>query len=162
MKFYKATETDVRPFIYWNGLAANSIDDLIALGLADDPLVLPDELRPDFQFGVCPLKIVDGELVERTEIEMDAFEVAYNQRQAVSAEATKVELINRGKFNHAGNFYPMHEAARLRYFAIAADAPGNQNFMTVTGTVVTVLEADLPTFLNKFYKEIQVITNVAP
>ena len=139
MKFYKAVATDDRPFIYWNGLAANNIDDLIALGLADDPLVLPDELLPNFQYGVCPLKIVGGELVERTEIEMDAFEVAYNQRQAVAAEATKIEQINRGKFNHAGNLYPMHEAARLRYMACAFDDPANQNFMDVTGVVHNIL-----------------------
>lgn len=161
MRFYKAIEIADSPFMYWNEVAPN-IDKLIEYGYENDPLVLPEELIPDQEYGIWSVKIVDGELVNRTAPEMAIFATEYNYRVLVNEQAKKINEIERGKFNHAGNFYPMHEAARLRYFAIAADAPGNQNFMTVTGTVVTVLEADLPTFLNKFYKEIQLITNVAP
>lgn len=161
MKFYKAFESETKPFIRWMGWAKN-IDELILMGEADNPLILPAELLPDYIYSVCPYKIVDGELVNRTEAEMAVFEAEFEERTSFITEANKINDINKATFNHAGNFYPMHEAARLRYFAIAGDAPGNQNFMTVTGAVITILEADLPTFLNKFYKEIQLITNVAP
>ena len=161
MKFYKADPIAEKPFIRWNEVAKN-IDELIALGLENDPLILPYELVPSYQFAVCPLKIEAGELVPYTLIEMNAFEASFDVRQSIIAEADKIKDINKGTFLHAGNLYPMHEVARLRYMACALDAPANQNFMDVTGVVRTILEADLPTFLNKYYKEIQLITNVAP
>ncbi len=162
MKFYEAIEVAFKPFIHWNQIAAN-IDQLIELGREDDPLVLPWELVPLNQFGVSPMKIVGGELVERSSAEMDAFELEYNQKQLVNEQAKKINQIARGSFNYGGKTFPMHDAARARYMAIALDSPHtNTNFMTITGEVVTVEAANIPAFMSQYYKQIQLITNVTP
>lgn len=160
MEYYIATELPNRPFIQWERWA-RSIVELAEMGEFENPLIVAKNLIPAFQYGVCPWKIIDGELVARPSEEMDVFEAEYIARLSVATQAKKIELIDAAKFSYSGKDFPMDPAARMRYLAIALDVPANQNFITVTGEVIAVSEADLPTFLSKFYKEVQLITNVS-
>lgn len=77
MVYFKAIELREKPFIQWDSVAF-SLQELQDLKLKDDPLVLAEDKIPTFQFGVCPLQIVDGELVERSVEDMEKFEREYN------------------------------------------------------------------------------------
>ncbi|QYS86297.1 hypothetical protein JJC03_15430 [Flavobacterium oreochromis] len=77
MIYYKAQALEKKPFIQWESVAL-SLKELQASGLEGNPLVMAEDAIPDFMFGVCPLKIVDGQLVERDDIEMDVFENEFN------------------------------------------------------------------------------------
>ncbi len=77
MVYFKAIELEEKPFIQWDSVAF-SLQELQDLKLEDDPLVLAEDKIPTFQFGVCPLQIVDGELVERSVEDMEKFEREYN------------------------------------------------------------------------------------
>lgn len=164
MQFFKAILVPHAPYVRW-ALWAHSLDEIIAMGEQDNPLIIPDELRPEYLFDgmVCPMKIVDGELVDLNSGEVDAFEAIYEQRQAVGENSLLIKDINRGTFNYAGKTYPLHDAARARYMAIGLDTPHtNSNFMTTSGEVVTIAAADVPAFMSQFYKGVQLITNVVP
>ena len=77
MVYFRAIEVVEKPFIQWESVAF-SLKELQDLKLEDDPLVLAEDKIPFFQFGVCPLQIVDGELVERSREDMEKFEKEYN------------------------------------------------------------------------------------
>lgn len=79
MIYFKAKELQNKPFIQWESVAL-SLKELQDLGLDDDPLIIAESDIPDFIFGVCPYKIVEGQLVERTTQEMDEFEIEYNTK----------------------------------------------------------------------------------
>lgn len=159
MKYFKAIPIAVKPYINWSEWASN-LADLTAMGENDNPLILPENEKPAFISGVCPLKIVGGELVARTSGEMAEFEAEYVQETTIRESKGKIKDIEDGTFTYSGNTFPMHEAARLRYLSVANITPSDQRFMKMDGTVVTIAEANLPAFLDKFYKEILVITNV--
>ncbi|MCH4831215.1 hypothetical protein E5F92_000385 [Flavobacterium columnare] len=59
---------------------AFSLKELQDLGLEGDPLVMTEKDIPNFMFGVCPLKIENGQLVERTFQEMKVFEMNITPR----------------------------------------------------------------------------------
>lgn len=79
MIYFKAKELQDKPFIQWESVAL-SLKELQDLGLDDDPLIVSESDIPDFIFGVCPYKIVEGQLVERTAQEMNEFEIEYNTK----------------------------------------------------------------------------------
>lgn len=159
MRYLKAFEIEEKPLIQWNPWA-NSLEQLTAQGDQDDPLIMPENLIPANQFGVCPLKIVGGELVERTGPEMAAFETEYETETTIAENKGKIKDINEGSFGYSGNSFPMHEAARLRYMAIALDSTATDTaFMNVDGVGILIVEANLPAFLTAYHKQIQAYTN---
>lgn len=159
MKYFLAIEIIQKPFIRWAGWA-NSIEELAELGEFQNPLIVAENLIPAYLFGVSPLKIVAGELVDRTVEEMATFETEYLVRVSVAAESTKIAQINASSFAYGGNQYPMHEAARLRYMAIENDNPADTNFMNIAGQIITIPAANLGLFFTQYYKQIQLITNL--
>ncbi|MBS1535301.1 MAG: hypothetical protein JST78_09505 [Bacteroidetes bacterium] len=160
MRYLKAVEISEKPFIQWHGWA-KSLQELQALGEEDNPLILAENLVPEYQFGVCPLKIVGGVLVERSTGEMAEFEAEYLAEQTQIVEQNKINDINSATFVYASKQFPMHEAARLRYFAIGlyTGSTGDVDFLATDGTIVTVTNSNKTLFLYEFYKKIQELTS---
>lgn len=76
MRYFKAIEKPTKPFITWHSWA-NSLQELTQMQEQNNPLILPETQVPAFEFGVCPLKIVNGGLEQRTTVEMEQFELEY-------------------------------------------------------------------------------------
>jgi hypothetical protein len=148
MKRYKAIEIPTKPLIIWNS----------GTFAANDPLVLREDEIPAYQFGVCPLKIVGGELVERTELEMDAFEVEFVREQALKAQAATADAVEEGFFMYGGVNYPMNQAAYLRYLAMANKRPATTNLQSIDGGVVALALADIDAFMEAFYDKMYNLT----
>lgn len=155
MIFYKAFATEEKPLITWNTWA-HSIDELIDLGADDDPLILPAELVPDFVYGVCPLKIVAGELVERTEGEMLGFQTEYETYRKLKDNTLLVDLLKTETFTYDSLEFPMDEASRLFYSAFERTR-GNQKLMTATGVLYDLYDTatNLDDFLAAFYSKLK-------
>ena len=154
MRYFKAYEQTEKPLIVWS-LAASTTQELETLGLDDDPLILAEDDLPEPIFGVCPLKIVAGELVARTIQEMDAFETEYNQETFLLSQSAKLDNINSGIFAYDTEEFPMDERSRIFYEAIAAKTPGGDiKLMTVNGTLYNLLNANIDAFLAAYYSEL--------
>lgn len=69
MKFLKAKAIEYKPFMQWNGWA-KSVEELAEMGEFENPLIVGEDYIPENINGVCPLKIENGALVERTEEEI--------------------------------------------------------------------------------------------
>jgi hypothetical protein len=145
MNFVKAQQLLVKPFIAWYSIK----------NFADgDPLVIPESGRPENIFGVCPWKIVEGELVDRTTGEMEAFELEYLSELALRTDERKIDNVRNLNFNYEGKYYPMNETARLYYHAIQNYTTGTHvNVRSLTG-VESIAVADISAFLEDYYKTI--------
>jgi hypothetical protein len=155
MRYYKAEPVNNKPFIYWH-LWANSIEELQALGYEDDPLIIAEADMPDYQFGVCPMKIVDGQLVNRTAQEMEDFESEFIASSGFRTYGAKIADVNKALFVYDGKSFPMHDAARLFYGCIQRTA-ANYKVQHSTG-IVDVFQADIPAFLDAYYNKLQTLT----
>ena len=118
MRYFKAVEIEQKPFIFWNGVA-NDIAELAELELFKDPLILPEDSIPNLIYGVCPLKIVSGELVERTESEMLAFQAQWEEYEFLREQSQLINNVNQGTFTYDSEIFPMDERSRILYNAIS-------------------------------------------
>lgn len=158
MKYYKAYQQLEKPFITWH-LWANSFEELTQLGEDDNPLIVAEIDVPAAIFGVCPLKIVSGELVARDSAELELLEAEFLVIQSNNAYIQKAQTVNDGNFNYDGESFPMHQAAQLRYLAIEKQSPlGSVEVLKTNGAVYTLLEADYADFLNEYYKQLLALT----
>ena len=94
MVYFKAIGLEEKPFMQWDSVAF-SLQELQDLKLEDDPLVLAEDKIPTFQFGVCPLQIVEGELVERSKEDMERFEKDYNTQIDKSTKDKKRDELKK-------------------------------------------------------------------
>ncbi|GEP52389.1 hypothetical protein FNO01nite_30610 [Flavobacterium noncentrifugens] len=157
MRFVKAFPDPDRPIIRW-ALWANNLEELTAMGDVNNPLILPENEVPENIYGVCPLKFDNGILVARDEIEMETYQVVFEQKSAILTAAESIQTIGSDKFTYGSNDYPMHQAAQLRYAAVAA-SPKGIDMMNVKGEIVHIASANLSAFLNAYYDKIIEITN---
>lgn len=158
MKYFKAFEIAEKPLIVWS-LWANSEQELINMEEDDNPLILPEDEVPPVEYGVCPLKIVGGELVDRTTIEMEAFETEYIAENFLIDQANKLIDVNTGSFNFDSLAFPMDERSRLFYYGLEMKTPaGNVKCMTVDGSLYTLLNAEISNFLGAYYTQLLVLT----
>jgi hypothetical protein len=157
MIFYKAKPTAQKPYIYFQS-CANSLEELIAKGLENDPLVLPEELLPVLVYDVYSIKIVSGELVERTVPEMEAFEDEYNTEQSIRSNIA-MSAINTGTFTYASNSFPMNERARL-FYQVIEKVPGNYKVMKVDGSLFDLIDTSTnrADFIAAFYLKLNELT----
>ena len=156
MKYFKANSLITKPFVYFQSVA-NSQAELIQYGLNNDPLVLAENLVPAFQFGVCPLKIVNGALVPRTTAEMNAFEAEWLAEQKLRAQAQAAEGIENETFMFQMILYPMNRSAHLRYLAMAHRRPAVTNLQAVN-RVIPLAQADIDGFMEAFYDKMLNLT----
>jgi hypothetical protein len=78
MRYFKAFTVNTKPLITWH-LWAASTTSFNSLSQADKDLCLAEDQIPSNAYNVCPLKIVSGQLVERTTQEMSDFQSEYNE-----------------------------------------------------------------------------------
>lgn len=157
MRYFIATEQEPKPLIVWN-LVASSTAQLIELGLEDNPLVLPEDSLPDLIFGVCPLKIEGGELVDRTTGEMDDFEVEWTEITQKGTNAGKIVDVNTGHFTYDSTNFPMDEVSRLFYAAISNQPPaGDVKCMTTSGALYNLTNANIGDFITEYYKKLRAL-----
>ena len=158
MKFYKAIEIVEKPLIVWAKWADN-IEQLIEMGEDENPLILPEELVPDFVFGVCPLKIVAGELVERTVPEMEAFEEEFLLSELLVQQAQLITSINEGTFTYDSKVFPMDERSRIFYQAFdRARGIGDVKCMTTDGALYTLSNANIDAFLDEYFLQLRALS----
>lgn len=139
MRYFKALEIATKPLIIWN-LVASTTAEYESLGFDSDPLVLEETEIPAFLYGVCPLKIVAGELVDRTVPEMEVFQDEFEVKTAIADFRLKVSDLNTETFTYDGNEFMMDEASRIYYQAIDK-VRGNQKILTAAGATYTLLDA---------------------
>lgn len=155
MRYFKAVEIEQKPFIFWNGVA-NDIAELAELELFEDPLILPEDSIPKLIYGVCPLKIVDGELVERTSAEMSAFKLEYNKQLFLQDQYNKLDQIESGHFTYDSFDFPMDKRSRIFYEAFdRARGKGNINCMTVDGELYELDPAEIDAFLDQYFQRLK-------
>jgi hypothetical protein len=156
MKYFKAIEFANKPFIRW-AKWADSLEQLTEMGLEDDPMIVAESDKPEFVFGVCPWKVVGGELVERSGIEMDAFEAEYLAREEVVLQIGQFSAVTNGTFIYDTKTFPMNDVARLYYLAFQND-PSNVKVLQTDGLLYTLMEADTPAFLAAYYAKLKDLT----
>lgn len=139
MIYFKAVELEQKPFIQWNSVAF-SLQELINLGLNDDPLVLPEDEIPFTEFGVYPIKIESGELVSRSSTEMESFRNEWCVVTDKNDFAKKIENVNVETFTYDGHEFMMDEVSRLFYYAIDK-VRGNQKILTSSGETYTLIDS---------------------
>lgn len=155
MRFFKAIEIVEKPLIVWAKWADN-IDQLIEMGEDENPLILPEELVPDFIYGVCPLKIVAGELVERTSGEMSTFATEFATQESLTTQFALLSGINSGTFDFDMSTFPMDERSRLLYDALknTASAIPDTMIMNFEGKPYELTEANKADFLEAYYAKL--------
>ncbi len=158
MRYFKASEIVEKPLIIWN-LWATSEQKLIDMGEDDNPLILPEDEVPAVEYGVCPLKVVAGELVERTTIEMEAFEAEFNSDNFLMEQRAKLIEVNNGSFTYDSQIFPMDERSRLFYHGIDRKPPvGDVKCMTIDGDLYNLSNANITAFLGAYYTQLIALT----
>jgi tRNA-dihydrouridine synthase len=92
MRYFKASENENSSFIQWD-LWANSEEELQAIGEENNPLIRTEEEIQKYITPICPIKIVDGKLVEKSSEEMKEIELEYAQKLlSYKSQTLKKEL----------------------------------------------------------------------
>lgn len=152
MKFI-AIQVSEKPFIVWSSIPEGSFDDPESQYFESD-LVLDEKEIPETIYGVCPLKIVSGELVERTESEMLAFQSQWQEYEFLREQSQLINTINEGTFTYDSETFPMDERSRILYNAISniVFSPDEAiELMASDGKPYTLFEADKANFLEAYY-----------
>ena len=158
MDYYKANQMAEQPFIYWV-FVASSLAELTELGLYGDPLIVAQSFIPTTINGVYPLKIVFGELVERSEAEIDSFEPLYNSKIALRAQALKIDAVVAWELAYDGKKFPMDEASRLFYMCMEKIG-GDQELMTTANISYSLLDVKISDFMTAYYTQLHQITSL--
>jgi hypothetical protein len=152
MKYFKAFAIAEKPLINWMEWAKD-ITELTEMGEFENPLIVAENVIPAQIYGVCPWKIVSGELVELTAPEMEAFEEEFLLAEKISEFQAKTNDVNAGSFLYSGKYFPMHEASRLFYYAIKEQL-GDHTVMTVDGEEFSLVEANIDAFYFEYTKQL--------
>ncbi|KGO88370.1 hypothetical protein Q765_00160 [Flavobacterium rivuli WB 3.3-2 = DSM 21788] len=145
MDYYLATEIPNKPYIYFQ-----------TTSLTEGALVLPKANLPKPQFGVFPIKIVNGQLENRTPTEMAAFEAEYNLENPLRLYDVKAESLSTQTFAYKGSSYPMFLSARL-YYSVMQQTPGDYAVRATTG-MTNIAEASRLEFLTAYYTKLKELT----
>lgn len=155
MRYFKAIQIDFKPFIQWD-CYANNEKELGELELYPDPLIVAESEIPAFIFGVCPWKIVSGELVERTAGEMAVFEAEWPTEVKKAEQTALVKTINKDSFDYDGHSFPLNESARI-YYNVVRDFGNKADILTTSGDLYELIDTNIPAFfeaLNTKLKDI--------
>lgn len=155
MTYYKAVELSEKPYMQWDSWA-NSYEEYVAFGLENNPLIIAESDLPEFKFGVCPMKIVDGELVNRAPEEMAAFEAEYIAASGFRSYGKKIVDVDKALFVYDGNSFPMHNVARLYYSCILRTS-ANYKVQHTTG-IYDLAPANISAFLDAYYSKMKILT----
>lgn len=158
MKYYKAFEQSEKPFITWHEWASDIIE-LTEMGEYGNPLIVGEDYIPQFIYGICPWKIVAGELVERTQTEMDEYEVLFNKSQFLQQQKELINDVNNGTFTFDSQTFPMDERSRIFYQAMdRARGTGDVKCMTANGQLYNLTNANIDAFLDAYYLQLRTLS----
>jgi hypothetical protein len=130
MRYFKAHENKNSSFLQWD-LWANNKEELQAMGEENNPLIRTEEEIQKYITPICPIKIVDGKLVERSSDEMKEIELEYAQKLlSYKAETLKKELkkmyddiqFSESIFEDTIKLKEAFETKRKEYIAISQTA----------------------------------------
>lgn len=163
MNYYKAREQDELPKIVFD-LVATSHEELIAVGLADDPLVVNEEQLIDdehedyisYEYGICHLRIHNGELEPRPGGEIDAAESAFNAAKSSQSAKNVGEELEAETFTYDSHTFPLHASARAVYQAIISKGSGNYNIYSLEGKYA-LISSNITAFANAMNDKILAI-----
>ena len=152
MKKVKAQELTFKPFLTWfSGTFASG-----------DPLVINESDKPELVYGVCPWKIVAGELVNRTPAEMEVFENEWIVSQKIAQQTrvvSKLENSSDAFFTFLSKDFPMNQTARLYYLAMQ-NTTGKTEYevMATNGMTVEITAANKADFLEAYFEKLLQLT----
>jgi len=156
MRYFKAFEIAEKPFITWHGWAKDIVE-LTEMGEFSNPLIVAENVIPAQIYGICPWKIEGGELVERTAPELAVLEEEFLLAETISEFKDKVSAVEGGSFLYSGKYFPMHEAARLFYYAVKNQL-GDNSVITVNGEEFSLIEANIDAFYYEYTKQLLNLT----
>jgi len=94
MRYFKAAEKEQKPFITWNLWAENE-QELELLEDKNSPLILQEKDIPKYIYGICPLKIMEGNLVNRTQEELAQLEAEFNAINDARTKQIKRDVLQK-------------------------------------------------------------------
>lgn len=158
--YFNAIALSGKPFISWMSVGSFTSEEFAASEYAGDPLVITEDKipLPYNVFGVCPLKIDAGVLVNRTPAEMAVFETEYNIYLGVKSEPARLGDINNETFNYDRQSFPMDEVARLFYTAFEKVGTGDQKIRTMANELYTLALLDIPNFMTAYYTRLLTVS----
>lgn len=142
---FKAFSLPNKPYIYWQSWDG-----------ALDALVISESAIPLNKFGVCPMKIVNGQLENRTAEEMAVFETEYNANQVQATYEQKGNTLKTSVFRYDGVDFPMHETARI-YYSCIARTPAAYKVMSTTGQY-NLADTNVSAFLAAYFNQLTTLT----
>lgn len=117
MRYFKAIEIPQKPFIQWD-CYANSFEEFKLLKLDNDHTIMQEDHIPANVNGVCPLKIVNGELVNRDAAETIPYEGEHINKIKNGTFKGQINVLNTKTFEYQGEQFFLHDSARLLYETI--------------------------------------------
>jgi len=157
MRYYRAYETDNRPFLLFE-LVADSLQELEEIGLDADPLVVTEDqlmnpADPDYisyEYGICHKRIFGGVIADRLTGEITAQQTALNAATQLVKTKEVEAALEVETFTYASRKFPLTPSARSVYTAIVDGNPASTNLITTTGSY-TLLQASIPAFKAAYY-----------
>lgn len=134
---YLAIPIETKPFINW-----------LSTSEPVGPLVVAE--IPEYQFGVCPLKIEGGALVPRDVGEMATYEAEFIKAQRLNGQRKKAADLDAKTFMWSGTNYPMDAAARELY-GIMERFGTDTNVLSAAGDIHEITAGNIPGFLAAFH-----------
>lgn len=115
--------------------------------------------KPANIYGVCPLEIVEGQLQERSQKEMDEWQVRYDAIRAAEAMNLRLVDLETQTFEYDERQFPMTHAAQTYYRAIEKVYKSHQ-ITTTDGTTYTLAAVNIERFIEAF--NLKIISNLEP
>ncbi|WP_264548037.1 hypothetical protein [Flavobacterium sp. N2820] len=152
---YIAISLPEKPFIVWSSIPDGAYENPES-EYFEHPLVLDEEDVPSTEFGVCPLKIVEGALVSRTPAEMTAFESQWIQSEFLRNNKLIINQVNEGSFTYDTQTFPMDERSRIFYQAFdRARGTVGVKCMTTAGALYTLPVENIDAFMDAYFSQLR-------
>ncbi|MBK5213351.1 MAG: hypothetical protein JJE55_06800 [Flavobacteriaceae bacterium] len=160
MKYYKAYETDDRPFLLFD-LVADTLEELQELGMDTDPLVVTKDqlLLPadpnyiSYEYGICHKRIFGGVIADRLAGEITDQQAALAKATEVARSKSLTGIFETETFTYDSHDFPLTEAARSVYNAVF-DAPAADCGLVSTTGNYTLLSANIGAFQTAYLNKI--------
>lgn len=162
MRHFLAYETAELPFVLFEKIA--DTDEELELLDVNEKLVvgenrLLDPADPNyisFAFGICSKKLFNGDLINRSQTEIDAQQEKFEADSELIKVRTIDEQFKVRTFDFDGRKFPLTAGARNVYQAVIETNPASVNLITSTGVYALQL-ANTPGFKEAYYAAILAI-----
>ncbi len=160
MKYYLAYETDNRPFLFFD-LVADSLEELEALGLDADPLVVTEDQLTNpadpnyisYNYGICHNRIFGGAIVDRLVGEITVQQAILSKNTEIIRTKEVQKGLELATFSFDGKLFPLGSGATEVYNAIFSTASANRVIVSTTGNY-TLTIANIDAFKAAYYAKV--------